>query len=64
MNLAEVNPIGRASKIPGANGHKRTHELAGVHGTQEVALHVFAQLLFARLGAVLVNPLGVGLVAG
>jgi len=50
VDLAEVDPIGRVGQVWGVYGHKRTHELARVHWAKEVALHVFAKLLFACLG--------------
>ena len=42
VNPAEVDSIGRASKTLGIYEHKRTHELARVHRSQKIAVHVFA----------------------
>ena len=50
IDLAEVDPAGRASELLGVDGHERTHELARVHGSQEVPVHVFLQLLSPCLG--------------
>ena len=42
IDLAEVDPVGKTSELLGVNGHERTHELARVHGSQEVPVHTFA----------------------
>ena len=42
IDLAEVDPVGNTSELPGVNGHERTHELARLHGSQEVPIHMFA----------------------
>ena len=58
INLAEVDPTRKAFKALRVYEHERAHELAGIHGSQEAAMHIFAQLLHAylgrRLGAILV----------
>ena len=50
INQAKVNLARGKAHVRGVHRHKRTHELAGVHWAEEVALHIFALLLFACLG--------------
>jgi len=49
-HLTEVDPDRRASEVPGVDGHESTHELVRVHGSQDIALHVLAQLFSTCLG--------------
>ena len=53
IDLIKVDPIRRASKVLGVDGHKSAHELVRIHGSEKEAFHVFAQCVLASGVAVM-----------
>ena len=50
VNLVEADATGRIPKTARIDGHKGSHELGGVHGSQIASGHVPSQLVFAFVG--------------
>ena len=50
VNLVEADATRRIPKTARIDGHKGSHELGGVHGSQIASDHVSSQLVFSFVG--------------